>query len=286
MLLLVLPGLLGELAVGDVHDQAVKKQRRTLVYRHHAATRHDPAQLAAAVADAELGLVRGVLVHGALHQGPHPLRVFRKNQLPEHHRVSHEVLRPPAGHGQCTFADEHQGPCRQQAPSEGHARCMAQQGAVLLLAGLQTRLTGAHLAHDLAVAQHGGDAQRNQHGQHHRDKCDRQGQPVGARALAIGNETGWGDKARGQHAHVMHAGNGQPHDTAAGQQDLPGTHPAQAQPARAQETTQAKADPECQRGQPYGHQDGQHEPGWVIAQCRRHLHGRHAAVVHGAYAGT
>ncbi|MNU54781.1 hypothetical protein D3C71_438400 [compost metagenome] len=171
------------------------------------------------------------------------------------------------------------------APAE-QAFCGGIEGAHLALAidgdqaigrriddGAQARFTDAGVAQQLAVAQ---QAVRGRHedGQGDGDQGHGQGHERGLhrnRVLACRGRAG---KTRGQHACVVHSGNGQAHHHAAEQQ---GCQRAQALAHGAQ----AEAYPQRQHGQGDGHQQRQGEQPGLVAQGQRRLHGGHAAVMHG-----
>ena len=126
-----------------------------------------------------------------------------------------------------------------------------------------------------AEIEDGSDEGDGEHGAGKDD--DEQSQPTGGHAgfghdaVAVGGKTGGG------HSGVVHAGNGDAHDDGSG-----GAQAAHTGVAIAQ----VEGDPQGSAGSDDGDDHRQEEQGRVVADGRRHAHGCHAGVVHGADAGS
>ena len=141
--------------------------------------------------------------------------------------------------------------------------------------GAQARLALAYLHEHLPIAQTGID-RNDQHPDHEHDDRNGQGQwraaSGGGQRIHIG---GLGEPQCG-HAGVMHACNRQAHHRTGG--------PVQAMPAPAHGALQAKAHPQCHRGQHHGHHQRSGKNPRVVTHDRRPLRSSHADVMHGANA--
>ena len=153
-----------------VHDDTINPQHLAVVSQHRAATFRYPVRVALLVHQAELHVVRALLLDGGRHLVPQARHVFRHRQLAEVDTALQKILGLPAGECHHGIADEQHGPVCFVTAAKRDPWCVGHERAKLFLVALEFLLHRAALAqvtdeaHEQGIAIHLHPAHRQADG--------------------------------------------------------------------------------------------------------------------------
>ena len=266
LLLAVTQGLFHLLALADVSDEHDEPGPAFVLADADAQAHRDQASVLGHAGELQLAAaeLRRAAGHVALQRIAEGMRLLLGHQ--HRHVAPDQFIGPPAKepfHRPADRTDDALVVDREDRLESG-----IQQRVEVMFAGLQ-------LGEQLAIAQQ-AIHRTGRHAQGQGGHGHGQRQVEAAVDAARLGELLYTDETRRRHAGVVHAADGQAHD-----------HPTDDDGRLAAHApAQAETYPQGDDRQQHGHQDRQGKHPGVVTQQGRHLHRRHAAVVHGADAAA